>query len=273
VPTLYPYVDRIEARRFLGELEQGGIADFTPRFSSPKQEYSTSGGTRVTQSALRELRAKVENIARATGWPTESSLETRRRFDRDLARYLHEHLGMTPHEASRPEVWQFLCCFVFADIVAWRFPSDSERTVEARFFGGNRNALGRLWWRAEILRDEESTDPYRLLDLLMEDELVQIMERPSIARCRPVARALAKGFLDVFAAKDKRGERLGRMELMRDAAKRILRTGAIIAFEVLNEEQAGAIAKIELARACEALLQFPVRQPELEQHILSGARV
>jgi hypothetical protein len=210
---------------------------------------------RVSEAVLRTLREDIESIGRSVGWPRGiATTESFRKFDRSLARHLHEQLGISAHEASKQGIWQFLCCVVFPDIVSWRFPLGSETAAEARFFGGNRNALGRLWWRAEVLRDDQAADPYHLLDSLMEDELVQIMERPSIARCRPVARALAKGVASVYEARDRRSELLGRMDLMREAAKRILRTGAVIAFDVLKEDQAAALVKIELARACEALL-------------------
>ena len=53
---------------------------------------------------------------------------------------------------------------------------------------------------------------------------------------------------------------------LRDAAKRILRSGAVVAFDVLDDDQAAAIARIELAHACAALLdrhapQQPDSQP------------
>jgi hypothetical protein len=255
MPKLYPQIDRIEARRCLDEFQRSTKAGFAPLFKSPRQVYSPLGGSRVSSAELVALRESIEAIARATGLPGDLTADKRRRFDRDVGRALHQTMPITAHEASRPGVWQFLCCVVFPDVVSWRFPTESERAVEARFFGGNRNALGRLWWRAEVLRDEAADDPYHLLDALMEDEVVQIMERPSIARCRSVARALARSFIGVFAAKDSRAEVLGRMDLMRDAAKRVLRTGAVIAFDVLNDDQAGAISKIELAKACEALLE------------------
>jgi len=257
---LYPQIDRIEARLLMRRYLENTDRPFEPDIRTEKLVYSPLGGTRVQGEGIAALRQSCIAAAMRAGWPNDSSLDARRRLDRILAQHLHEALHITAHEASLPGIWQFLCCAVLPDVVMWRFPPRSESASDSRFLGGVKNALQRLWWRAEILRDATQEDPYALLGELMEDEFVQLMERPAIARHRPMARALVRTFAANVGGGG--GDAIReRMELMRDAAKRILRMGAVLAFDVMDEDKAAAIARIELLHARNAVLAQRTRVP------------
>ena len=86
-----------------------------------------------------------------------------------------------------------------------------------------------MWWRAEVF------GPSVNLELLGEDELVNIMERPTLSSYRPLARAIALEHI----ARVARGDAQERMRLMREATKRILRLTPFVAFEALDSLQLG----------------------------------
>ena len=89
---------------------------------------------------------------------------------------------MTPHEASHEEVWSYLTCCWLLDVAVWRFGAEAD---ERRYIGNvNRNTFRRLWWRGRSWAEIDLTR-------LGEDELVNIMERPTIAADRRLARAIA----------------------------------------------------------------------------------
>ena len=82
-----------------------------------------------------------------------------------------------------------------------------------------------MWWRADVLGDGID------LTQLGEDELVNITERPAVASDRRLAQAVAREFL----ARVDRGEADSRMQLMREAMKRLLRLTPFVAFAALDE--------------------------------------
>ena len=187
-----------------------------------EEQYTLApvGGTLVTDSQLGSLRARVLEVAREHGYPGAASDTTR--FDGRLAPALHRLLPMTPNEASQEEVWTYLTCCWLLDIAVWRFGSGAD---ERRFIGNvNRNTFRRLWWRVEVLGDSIP------LEDLGEDELVNIMERPTIAADRRLARAVAGEFLRRVRAGDARD----RMQLMREAMKRLMRLSPFTSFLALD---------------------------------------
>jgi hypothetical protein len=187
--------------------------------------YSPVGGQRVDVSELASLRSGLLAIARDHGMP--GPMVATSDWEARSARFVHEKLRITPHEASTEEVWSYLtCCWLF-DVAVWRFPGDAS--IE-RFIGHlNRNTFRRMWWRAEVF------GPSVDLELLGEDELVNIMERPTLFSDRSLARAIAAEHI----ARVARGDAQERMRLMREATKRILRLTPFVAFEALDATQLG----------------------------------
>ena len=142
---------------------------------------------------------------------------------------------IAPNEAAHG-IWEFISCILMPDIVRFRFPG-RDRTILERFLGGPRNTFGRLWWRAFIFRDDTESDNLTLLKQLKEDEIGQIMERRAICGNRRLVNRICRGFLE----SNRKYSISNRMELMRDAQKRILRLSSFISFDAIDDGQLARI--------------------------------
>ncbi len=236
---LLPRLDRESARKIVANRLPSPLTDVSA--SMPDLSYTVTfspvGGTRVSEDQLGALRQEVVQLAREHGFPGQPSRLMA--FEGDCARLMHTRLPMTPHESSHEDVWSYLTCCWLLDVALWRFGSEAD---ERRFIGNvNRNTFRRLWWRGEILGPD--------IDLrrLGEDELVNIMERPTIAGDRRLARAVAAEFLRLVET----GESADRMLLMREAMKRLLRLTPFVAFWSLTAEEVEALVSetFDAARA------------------------
>jgi hypothetical protein len=218
-------LDRDSAKELIDRHKHSDLAVITEAMPdlSPVVTYSPVGGARIEHEELQTLREAIVALAREHGMPTPA--ERVADFEGRGARLLHRLLPMTPHEASHEEVWSYItCCWLF-DVAVWRFGASAD---EARFIGNlNRNTFRRMWWRAEVLGPDID------LTRLGEDELVNIMERPTIASDLRLARTLAAEFLD----RVDRGSAPERMKLMREATKRLLRLTPFVAFAVLDDAE------------------------------------
>jgi hypothetical protein len=83
----------------------------------------------------------------------------------------------------------------------------------------------------------------------MEDEIVQIMERPTMAGCRPLARATAREFVAFAKGEAGRGIPGGRMNLMRDTQKRLLRVFPMLAINFLSDPEIEKMVRATLAES------------------------
>ncbi len=196
---LYPHLPPTVARRLAEELSSRSIDSLLAlsAVSHPAAAFAPTGGNRVSASYLREIDRYIRESADSCGYPASVDDSRLRGFDASSGRILHEMMGISPSGASNPGVWAFMACVLWPDIVRWRFPGNTDGTSRERFIGGRRNTFGRVWWRAYILRQPGSDHPYELLDLLGEDELVQITERPSLAGSPSLAKMVCRTFLDV----------------------------------------------------------------------------
>jgi hypothetical protein len=62
--------------------------------------------------------------------------------------------GLTPREASDPDLWAWFSVFSVPGYVRWRWPTTSLPALAGRMAGSiRRNALARLWWWAEVTLD------------------------------------------------------------------------------------------------------------------------
>lgn len=235
---LYPRLPHSIASAIAMELVPLDIPSFQRKWADKhdSQYYSATGGNRASQEHIMEIRSRVMACAQQSGFPETNSEKARRSFDCTCAAELHRTMLITPNEASSGEVWQFLTCVLLPEITAWRFRTSTGVTLE-RYLGGNRNTLRRLWWRAYLLSDMSLLRPYDFLEALMEDELVQITERPSISGNAIVARQICKSFIRLCATR----HITNRMDIMREAMKRIRRRSALISLDGLMEEQLAPI--------------------------------
>jgi hypothetical protein len=222
---LLPRLAREETRRILDKYSGCSIDEISAAmpFVVDSLTYSTVGGSTISDSQMRELRSELVAVAREHGMPGPVSRGGFAAFEGQVAGLLHAALPIAPHEASHEEVWSYLTCCWLLDIAVWRFGAEADAR---RFIGNvNRNTFRRLWWRAEVLG--AGID----LTRLGEDELVSIMERPTIASDRRLARLIASEFL-VRVERDSASER---MQLMREAMKRFLRLTPFVAFSSLDD--------------------------------------
>lgn len=195
--------------------------------------FSPTGGAPVTETELRKIADELTGIAKEFGYPARIS--DKRAADASWSEYLHRNVLITAHEAAKEELWQFFTCLLVPDLVRWRWDVDpdgaiSDRWVTVRHRG--RNCFGRLWWRCEILKIPNDPSPYNLVHALKEDELTQIMERPWLAGHRLLSRAAAKTLIEQDQLKPIQNRGL----FFRDVQKRLLRLGAYLEFEALDEQ-------------------------------------
>jgi hypothetical protein len=232
---LYPHLPLTVARRLVEELSSRSIDSLLAlsAFSHPAAAFAPTGGNRVSASYLREIDRCIRESADSCGYPSSVDDSRLRGFDASSGRILHEVMDISPSGASNPGVWAFMACVLWPDIVRWRFSGTTDGTSRERFIGGRRNTFGRVWWRAYILRQPASDHPYELLDLLGEDELVQITERPSLAGSPSLAKMVCRTFLDVTSGpSDTPRSRV----LLRDAMKRLRRLLPMVSFDALDDQ-------------------------------------
>lgn len=127
-------------------------------------------------------------------------------------------------------MWNFLTLLVLPDVAVWRFPGRADE----RLLGRSRNVFSRLWWRGEVV----GADLIDVRSGLGEDELVNIMERPTLAANPTVARSLARIILERGAEVP-----VARSELMRDVSKRFLRAQAVLCVDALDPDEIWALSE------------------------------
>ena len=238
ITILYP---RLGAQETLAQISN--IVRSTPdlialSYPEPKlgvgETYAEIGGTRAKNADLELLQNGLRKIAIEFGFPSSLNREAAHHFDNSVGIYLFENMHISAHEASQPAIWQFICSVLVPDLVRWRFPGDpvSGTSVE-RFIGGRRNAFGRLWWRAFILKNKSvsTNDEYELMKALGEDELVQLMERPAVFGDRRLVKAVAEAFVS-----ESKKSSVTRQKLMREIQKRLVRKMPLVFFGGMEDD-------------------------------------
>ena len=238
INTLYPRLSSHDALAYIEKIKTISPESLAIDTPVPRQgvgeTYAEIGGTRIRSSDLESLQSNLRNIANQFGFPKSLSLDARHQFDQAIGIHLFENMRISAHEASQPAVWQYLCAMVLPDLVRWRFPrNEIDGSSSERFIGGRRNAFGRLWWRAYVLKTDSSVgnDPYELMKSLGEDESVQLMERPAVFGDRRLVKAVANAFL----LESKRSNST-RQKLMREIQKRLVRRMPLVFFGAMNDE-------------------------------------
>lgn len=201
-------------------------------------EYGNVGG-KASKEDCEAIAKGLIKIATKHGFPSEPSNDQKRAADSEMAIFLHENMRLSRNEAAHEGVWNALSCYFCPAVVSWRWSEseseadstviDSEGNEEVvrvseRWFTqskSERHAFGRLWWRAELLRDNEAENPYHIIHGLMEDEQVQCTERGLFVTHREAVLALARKHLSNTKAR-------ARMELFRQAIKNLRRMASIV---------------------------------------------
>jgi hypothetical protein len=168
-----------------------------------------------------------------------------------VGRILLETAELMPGEGGQPDIWSHMALVLLPDVAFWRWP-DPEGHRKERFIGGIRqlrNVFEVCWFRALVLDDPnrpDADDRLHLMAPLTQDAMVAIVERPSLARCRPLARSLARAFPDV----EQDPGSLSVENAFRDLSKRMILHGAVVNFDVLEESEIFALVlqQLEIVR-------------------------
>lgn len=230
--VLYPRLLDGAARQLHQDYLELSMAELrhVPAFRHPSAVFATTGGRRVSQDELRDLRDQIVKAAERAGFPAEGHRQERAVFDLEVARLLHERSGLVAAEASVRSVWTFLALILLPDVSSWRYPGlPVDRVLGTDI---TRHVWGRLWWRAHLLAVPSRADAYGLLDAFGEADFDQIFaRRRSLGGSKVLVQALARTWptLDRRGATDR--------DLLRDVLKRLLRTSAVVEFEALDEDE------------------------------------
>lgn len=231
---LYPRLPLAAAKDLAQEYAVLSVGELCRLSSCAHQavQYAPTGGNRVSEEQLLQLQQSVRTYAREYGYPDPADDDSSRAFDVKSGISLYENMCLHPSEASHIEMWAFMTCVLLPDVVRWRFPG-YETSIE-RFIGSDRglrrNVFGRLWWRSFLLHQSDFEDPYMFLRELVEDDLVQITERNSIA----ASRVLLGSFCSTFLQAVEECDTVPRRALIREASKRIRRLLSLISFDALD---------------------------------------
>ncbi|WP_448617255.1 DUF6339 family protein [Geodermatophilus sp. URMC 65] len=230
--VLYPRLLDRTARELHQDYSKAGLADLQEQvaYTHRSAVFAATGGRRVTENELRDLRDLIVKAAENAGFPGEGRRRDRIAFDLEVAQLLHERSGLVAAEASVRSIWTFLALVVLPDVSYWRYP----RPPVDRVLGTDitRHVWGRLWWRAHLLALPQRIERYRLLDAFGEAAFDQIFaRRRSLGASRTLARALAETFPTV----DTGG--VAERDVLRDVLKRLLRTSAVVDFEALDDDE------------------------------------
>ncbi|MGW2637321.1 DUF6339 family protein [Streptomyces sp. NPDC001348] len=227
---LYPRLLAEQARPLFEEyrhLTPGGLSRRVA-LTHDAAVYVATGGDRVPSSQLRELREGVLELAKQAGFPDNSDRVRNAEFDLRLAALLHTEMGMVPAEAASRDVWAFLALVVLPDVAYWRYPQPPKDRVLGTDL--TRHVFGRLWWRAQLVRAPEESEPYRALDILGEAAFDQIYARRTALGGSP---HLVRAILRVWKDLDLAG--LNERETLRDFLKRLLRLAPFVLFDGVQE--------------------------------------
>ena len=189
--------------------------------SHPEAAPVAVGGPRVSESTIETVRNRIQGLADSLGFPSELSKPNVASFDRPATRILYDEMRILPADAASEEVWSFVSLVVLPDVAVWRFPGRADD----RLLGRPRNVFRRLWWRAETVGVDVIDAPRGL----GEDELVNIMERPTLAANPFTANLLARL---IFERGDTAG--VARSDLMREVSKRFLRQQAVLCIDAID---------------------------------------
>ncbi|MBO9706698.1 MAG: hypothetical protein J7521_00670 [Caulobacter sp.] len=154
--------------------------------------HAATGGRRVSDEELSQLRSRIVELATGYGFP-ERQLRNLSPFDIELTKALFDEDLVAGPEAMNDEVWSFIAAVLVPDVVSWRFGATTER-----YRGGVRNALQRLWLRGASFRKGSGEDRWEIVESLSEDANLQILERPSLAGSPAVARAIGEEWLLLY---------------------------------------------------------------------------
>ncbi|MFE3577983.1 DNA cytosine methyltransferase [Streptomyces vinaceus] len=228
---LYPRLLSAQAKPLFEGYARLEISELTGRVADAHDAavYVATGGDRVSNARLRELRELVVGLAEQAGFPGESDRTRRAQFDLKLAVLLHKEMDMVPAEAAAPDVWAFLALVLLPDVAFWRYPKPPGDRVLGTDL--TRHVLGRLWWRAQLVHSPDRPEPYDALDVLGEAAFDQIYaRRAALGGSAHLVRAILRVWsgLDLTTVTER--------DTLRDFLKRLLRLAPFVLFDGVEED-------------------------------------
>lgn len=212
------------------------------------ERFAPTGGRRVSEAELDQLRRDLDAVADAAGFPADTLL-ARQHFDRQVSRFLGA-ADLPPGEMLRAETWAWIAVHLVPHLVQWRFGGTDGTAAVERFAGPlQRNAIGRLWYRGWVF-DAGPGHPRRfdLLDHLPEDATVAILERTTIASDHRLARVLAECWVR------HRDEAPSQAEaLLRQSAIRVRVAAVVLELAVLDDGHLGEAIERVLSETASVL--------------------
>ncbi|MFI0501382.1 DUF6339 family protein [Streptomyces albogriseolus] len=227
---LYPRLLADQAKPLFHEYRELTVSELAARVAVTHESavYVATGGDRVPDSRLKELRDGVLDLARRAGFPDDSDRARNAEFDLALAAFLHAETGMVPAEAAARDVWAFLALVLMPDVAFWRYPQPPGDRILGTDL--TRHVFGRLWWRAQLVRAPEDPEPYHALHILGEAAFDQIYARRAALGGSP---HLVRAILRVWNEVDLTG--LKKRETLQDFLKRLLRLAPFVLFDGIDE--------------------------------------
>jgi len=117
----------------------------------------------------------------------------RTRMDSNLAPIVRESIKVPPRIAALPGFWQYLSLLEYPDLVTTRWSREND--IQEKFLGTQKdlysNYLARLWWGAQLTRNEETGDYIATHRLFTKQRIVNYLLDSSFRRSRPAARGFA----------------------------------------------------------------------------------
>lgn len=246
---LYPRLLAGQARPLHYSYRHMLISDLTQlaAASHGSAVYVATGGDRISEARLRELRHLVVDLAKNSNFPHESNRELRASFDVSLAEVLHTEMEIVPAEAASGDVWAFLALVLLPDVAYWRYPAPPGDRVLGTDL--TRHVFGRMWWRAQLVRSSDDPEPYAALNILGEAAFDQIYARRRALGNSP---HLVKAILRMWKGLDLRG--FDERKTLQDFLKRLLRLAPFVLFEGLDERSLDAELRAAARESVTALL-------------------
>ncbi len=234
----------------------------------PQRIYQASGGDRLPDSQLLELRDAIIAIARDFGFPDQPPSRKRNEdyalFEYRVALCLADWapLGTDHHsviaETTRRDWWSFLTLIVLPEVACWRWVSETQSNLlkHERFLGGGRNTFQRIHRRVLCLdRGASHTDRFGLIHDLKEDDFSAILERPSLSASPRIAAILGEELLKMRDRLTAAGWGLEQQkDVYRQAIKDLCAYGIVIAFDVLDDDHLRTLVR-DAFISCEITLQ------------------
>ncbi len=260
---LFPRLLAVTAKPMHEKYRDLKLAELTRHAATnhPSSVYVATGGDRVSEETLAQLRALVLELAGDAGFPEESTRKLRGSFDLRLAAALHSKMGVVPAEAASGDVWAFMALVLLPDVAYWRYPlPPGDRVLGTDL---TRHTFGRMWWRAQLVHSPDEPDPYAALKIFGEDAFDQIYTRRRALGGSP---HVVKAILRTWSGLDLRG--INERAALRDFLMRLLRLAPFLLFDALSEEALDTELRFVARESVTALLSAePVRPEDLQNRV------